>query len=386
MDRQYKFVGLQTHPKKSFRDSTEATFWGAHVDGRSGLIRANPQRVIPMLAVVCRVIRIGYASISLLETVAGVFISVFSFRRRLFSLLTEIYKLPGGLDPKHVIPLSDALVDELVLCVCLAPLAVTNIRSSFCEELYMTDASNWGEAVVTAPVGEKLSREMLRHSLNKPAWTRLLTPFKSLQREEGVLDPSEELPDGEPCYTEHPLWETAARCLQFKLVAKRRAKSGRRINVGELRAFIMAEKDAASKGGDVRVGISSDSQVCLGAINKGRSASPALNHELQKSLPFCLRLGVYSFSGYTRTKYNPADDPTRGSEVRSPELEVPAWWIAAQRGDFAGMDAFLDACELLPEQVCGLPPVTELFPEVAVQNGSPFDKPKNQRHKAKLRC
>ena len=104
-------------------------------------------------------------------------------------MLTEIYKLPGGLDPKHVIPLSEALVDELVLCVCLAPLAVTNIRSSFCEELYMTNASNWGEAVVTAPVGEKLSREMLHHSLNKPAWTRLLTP-----------------------YTEHPLWETAACC------------------------------------------------------------------------------------------------------------------------------------------------------------------------------
>ena len=79
MDRQYKFVGLQTHPKKSFRDSTEATFWGAHVDGRAGLIRANPQRVIPMLAVVCRVIRIGYASISLLETVA-VFFSAQAFQ------------------------------------------------------------------------------------------------------------------------------------------------------------------------------------------------------------------------------------------------------------------------------------------------------------------
>ena len=94
----------------------------------------------------------------------------------------------------------------------------------------------------------------------------------------------------------------------------------------------MAEKDAAAKGGDVRVGISSDSQVCLGAINKGRSASPALNHELQKSLPFCLGLGVYSFSGIPGPNII---QPTTLLEVaRSEAPSLKRQWIAAQRGDF----------------------------------------------------
>lgn len=145
----------------------------------------------------------------------------------------------------------------------------------------------------------------------------------------------------------------------------------------------MAEKAAGLAQGDLQVGISGDSQVCLGAINKGRSASPALNWELQKSLPFCLGLGIYSFAGYTRTKFNPADDTTRGREVREPELEILFWWVAAKEGDFASVDSFLESCNLLPEQISSLPPVDELFPPGEPHNGTLFDKPKNQRHKGK---
>ena len=98
MEAQYSAVGLETHPKKSFRDSLEASFWGAHVDGKAGLVRANPQRVIPMMSIVCRTLQLGCASVGLLEAIAGVFISIFTFRRRLFSLLNEIYQLPSSLD------------------------------------------------------------------------------------------------------------------------------------------------------------------------------------------------------------------------------------------------------------------------------------------------
>ena len=100
MEKQYETVGLETHPKKSFRDSLTASFWGAHIDGQQGLVRANPQRVIPMVSIVCRVLQLGVASVSLLEAIAGVFISVLTFRRRLFSPVSEIYKLPADLDQK----------------------------------------------------------------------------------------------------------------------------------------------------------------------------------------------------------------------------------------------------------------------------------------------
>ena len=384
MEAQYCAVGLETHSKKSFQDSVEAIFWGSHVDGQEGLVRANPQRVIPMMVIVNRMLQLGVASVGLLETVAGVFISIFSFRRRMFSLLSEVYKLSADLDQKDVIRLSGTLIDELYVCVVLAPMAVTDLRARFSEDLYMTDASDWGEAVVKTRIGATMSKEMLRHSLNKPCWTRLLTPFKALLRTKGVLDAVQEMPTGEVAYVEHPLWETAARCLQYDLVCKKRARGGRHINVGELRAYLLAEVDAARPGGDVRVPISGDSQVCLGAVNKGRSASPALNAELLKSLPFVLGLGIYSFSGFTRTKFNPADDPTRGVPLRLPELEVPNWWSLACRGCFADMDAFLEQMGVSPSQICGLPPVTELLPADVVADGSCFDKSLTQRRKAKV--
>ena len=57
-EAQYSAVGLETHSKKSFQDSVEATFWGCHVDGHEGLVRANPQRVIPMMVIVNRMLQL----------------------------------------------------------------------------------------------------------------------------------------------------------------------------------------------------------------------------------------------------------------------------------------------------------------------------------------
>eukprot|EP00438_Fugacium_kawagutii_P018478 Skav222409 [mRNA] locus=scaffold4005:148863:154871:+ [translate_table: standard] len=385
MEQQYRTVGLQTHPKKGFRDSVDASFWGAHIDGVAGLVRANPQRVIPMMAIVSRVVQLGYASISLLETIAGVFISVFSFRRRLFSLLSEIYKLPSALDQKDVVPLSEVLIDELLGCMILAPLAVADLKAEFSSTLYMCDASDWGEAVVSTEIGKTMSQELLRHCLNKPSWTRLLSPFKAWLRMRDELDPSMELPNSDEFFTEHPLWETAARAFDFELVKKRRARGGRHINIGELQSYLMAERAAGYKQTDSRVPISGDSQVTLGAVNKGRSSSPALNKELQRSLPFCLGLGIYSFSGYTRTAFNPADDPTRGVPIRQSDVEVPSWWLAGKDGNFAPLDAFLEGLNMLPEQISGLPPESELFPDSLPFDGSDFDKSKTQRFKFKIK-
>ena len=106
---------------------------------------------------------------------------------------------------------------------------------------------------------------------------------------------------GEDVYTEHPVWEVAARGLEYTVLWKQHCREGRHINIGELRAYLKAERLEASKGGDVRVPIGGDSQVAAGAICKGRSASMALNRELVKSLPYVLGLGIYSSPGYVRS-------------------------------------------------------------------------------------
>lgn len=84
-----------------------------------------------------------------------------------------------------------------------------------------------------------------------------------------------------------------------------------------------------------------DSQVSLGALIKGRSASPALNNELSRSLPHMVLLDSTSDYFYFHTKFNPADNPTRGKEVALPELELPDWWLEAEEGKFGSLDAWL---------------------------------------------
>lgn len=217
----------------------------------------------------------------------------------------------------------------------------------------MVDASSWGDAVVGADLEGGMASEIHRHCATKSAWTRLLSPFKSYLRGKGCLDPKEELPEGVEPYSEHPVWEVAARGLQYKLHWKSKAKDGRHINLGELNAYLRAEKLGADRGCDVRIPVGSDSQVCIGAICKGRSASGAINARLRQSLAIMLGCGIYSNPGYIGSARNPADDPTRGQRLRSADVVLPEWWNAGVAGDFAPLDNFLSHLELHPHQLAG---------------------------------
>lgn len=365
MHKMYSAVGLDVHPDKGFSEATTASFWGADVDGLTGLIRANIPRAISLCWVTRRIATMKICSISLLEVVAGGFVSLFGFRKRLLSLLDLIYVVQGGRDQRDVITLPDELVDELWSCIILAPLAVTDLRAGFGDTVFMVDASNWGEAVVECQVPTTITEELCRNCLVKSAWTHLLTPYKASLRAQGILPPEQELPEGEQPYRGHPLWETAARGYRYKLSWKQKAKRGRHINVGELKSYVKAEAIAGLRGGDCRVPIGSDSQVSLGCTIKGRSASSALNHVLRQSLPMTLGFGVYSFSGYIPSALNPSDDPTRGVAIRDADIEFPDWWTAMTSGDFDCVDEFLEYNGLGNSQTCGYPNLAELSQNVS---------------------
>lgn len=357
----YQKVGLEAHPSKGFANQSKANFWGASVDGESGLIRANLTRAVSLCWIAQQVAAIRLASVGLLESLAGGFVSIFSYRRRMLSLLDSIYTVQADREQSDIIHLPITLVDELTLMAILCPLAVTDIRTPFSEHLYCVDASDWGEAVVKAHVGEQLGQELHRHALKRSVWTKMLSPFKRLMREKGMLSSDCELPPGEEPYSEHPLWQTAAKGLSYSLVCKTRAKRKRHINLGEVKSFIDAELAAGlSSGEGCRVPIIADSQVSLGAMTKGRSASPGINRLLRSSLGFFLGLGVYSSGAYARSADNPADDPTRGRSVRKASIELPEWWNLAASGNFVEMDDFLTELNLHPEQLDHVPNLNEL--------------------------
>lgn len=91
-----------------------------------------------------------------------------------------------------------------------------------------------------------------------------------------------------------------------------------------------------------RCAIATDSQVVLGAVVKGRSSSVSMNDMLKSHLPTVLAYNIYPGHQYVPSADNPADDPTRDKDLRSPVHATPDWLVSAFAGDYRALDSFLE--------------------------------------------
>lgn len=351
---EYLQRGLVPHPKKTFRGEVSAEFWGALVNGASGVCRANPKRLVPLIALTMRITTLGFATVALLEIVAGSWVSVLQVRRRMLCLLDEIYSAQCGRDRSSVVQLSPALREELWLLVVLSPLAVTNMRAESIGELFLSDASERATASVRATVPVVFTRELQRHCLSRGSWSKLLPPWQAWLRSHGDLLADEELPQGVPLVC-HPLWKSIAEGCTFKLHHKKMVRSAVHINILELKSILEVEAKLAARRSLFRYCLGADSQVALAAVLKGRSSSPRLNRLLQQSLAVVLGSEAYGNFGFVPSLSNVSDDPTRDVAIRPPLSVKPVWWEAAMVGDFVGLDAWLESIGFSPLRVAGLP-------------------------------
>ena len=356
----YEDVGLMPNRDKSFRDELKTSFWGADVDGSRGHVRGSLKRALPLSNLILRIISVGYGTADLLQTVTGCIISLFLYRRRFLAVLDSVFECYRGRGKREVVKLSGRVKTDLLIVATLLPLAVSNLRSTAPDRIYASDASSWGEAAIFADISPAVGAELIRHSLRKSIWVKLLAPAAAWERAHGLLEAALEVPEEEDAYQSNPLWETLARSLRYKLSFAKAKKAPRHINIGEVRGALKAEKLGALRRPGSRLLVGLDSQVSLGALIKGRSASPALNAELTRSLPCMILLDYSADYFYYHTKFNPADDPTRGKEVRPPDLEMPEWWKDVEEGNFKSFDEWLKRFGLDDYTVSGLPDLDEL--------------------------
>lgn len=209
---------------------------------------------------------------------------------------------------------------------------------------------------------------MIRHTLRKSVWIRLLSPADALEKLHDRLDPEKELPDEDESFQGNALWRVLAQCLQYRLLFKQQRKGVRHINVGELRACLKAEKLHGYSSPGTRELFGVDSQVSLGTLIKGRASSPALNAELVRSLPEMIANDTYFEGVYFESALNPGDDPTRDATIRKPSQALPSWWDPAVLGDFDPFDRWLEHHGLSPEYIAGIPPLSEVSGECDVRH------------------
>ena len=355
----YSRVGLESNAKKRFRAEENAQFWGISIDGGNALIRAQLDRVVPLCFISARVARAGVASRHLLEVIAGAWTAILQARKRGMCLLEEIFVEIQGHPYGQTFPISSTLVAELWMLTILAPLFCSDLRAPASPVLYAVDASDNRVAGVRTELPEVFSQELLRHSMTRAAWTRLLSPWKSYQRSLGRLLPEEEVPLGEEPAHAHPLWVQLARSCRFHLLFSRAAAVRTHINIKELKALLLVESHHGQIQPSTRCNVATDSQVCLGAVVKGRSSSPVLNNMLRSHLPTVLVYNLYPGHQYLPSCENPSDDPTRNKLVREPVEALPSWLQRAFEGTFDQLDSFLESNGVASSLLARLPEFSE---------------------------
>ena len=340
----YASVGLEHNPKKEFKNETCARFWGLEVDGEKGLLRASTLRLWPLCLITMRVVRLGLATVSLLESLAGSWVSIYGVRRKLFCILNLIFEPLGIPDQKKVLRLSPELISELCCLVIMGTLCVVNLRAGFFDHVVATDASEKWMAGVSAPCPCNVVQELARFSLRKAVWTKLLSPLQARDRVAGILDPADELPDEH--YDTHPLWVLMARALRYKESWREQVRRYTHINVLELRAHLRHERRLAASRKSLRVLYGLDSQVSLGCLIKGRSSSCSLNNEMQKNMCHAVASDLYDMYMYFPSADNPADGPSRESDVPLPSEPLPFWWHSLAEGQAALFDEWMTSLNL----------------------------------------
>ena len=337
----YADAGLLNNEKKGFSGQTCSNFWGIDVDGDKGLLRASQRRLWPTMVITMRVCSLGLATVGLMESLAGMWVSLLSVRRRLFSAMDLIFEpLMMNCSSSTVIRLSNEMISELACLCVLGSLAVVNLRADFAKFVCATDSSGSVMAGVRAAIPRRVSQELARHCIRKGVWAKLLPPGKALLRMHGLLDPSEETP--EDGFRTNPLWEVVARGLTYHECWRRKIKRLKHINVTELQAFAEEEMRIANSTPSLRVPFGLDSQVGLGAVAKGRAASPSLNAVLQRSMCYAIGGDVYALPMYFNTASNRADGPTRGTAPKLPDLPLPEWFGELAQGSTESFDEWME--------------------------------------------
>ena len=117
---------------------------------------------------------------------------------------------------------------------------------------------------------------------------------------------------------EDPVTNDLSLSLQWSTLSSWAWKGHSHINVLESAAAFVLLKHLAQEGGDSRFTILIDSNVARSALSRGRTSSATLRPVLKRVAGLSIAFGLYPAYRFVPTRSNPADAPSRSSEVPLP--------------------------------------------------------------------
>jgi len=169
-----------------------------------------------------------------------------------------------------------SVIREVLIACGLLPLLSANLTAPFSDRLVVTDACEYGGAVVSRP----------RSVSDNP------------------MDPSTMVPSLNQILPNQSPWST---------IIQHRWRFKEHINALELRSILMALLWITScrNQTDHRIVLFTDSQVSLGVLTKGRTSAHTLLSVHKSIAALCLAAGLQLVPAFVPTHLNPADGPSR---------------------------------------------------------------------------
>jgi len=356
----YATAGLCPKLSKSERGVEDFQAIGASVWGSRRWVSAALPGLLGTIAVSVWVIENRVATVGLFEGLVGCWVNALLYCRTAFALVRRMFTETQGVGESDVVfrP-SAASLDELSGLVALAPVLGTDIGAPVETTISAVDASSHTAAIVAAEVAPPVARELWRvrerRGQRSPlagraeAWLNELRDGEDAD-ERAIADGVDLLrevhaADERADEVAAPTWGAAlAQALDWVETQRYRVSRGEHVNLKEARPIRTVVRQGIERcvSGPKRHMLLSDSSVNVGAWARGRSASPRLNGFLRdvsyEQIVVGFQVGVMKLE----TAHNPADDPTRGRQVRK-SMGAPRWLVDLGRGDFALFDAELAA-------------------------------------------
>jgi len=366
-DAVYDKHNLPVKADKSGEPALAASFWGASLRGKEGLLGFSLERRAGLAAATLVGIRSGVSGGELLQLL-GVWTFAAGFKREALAILGSAFVLARELPRRTRVVPKGPVLDELLALVGLFPLMDADLRTDSLRDavgrplIFATDAEGSG------------GLGGCEAATDDETWSRLY----SLAEERGEyvrLDWADDQPAASgvtdrraaaAAFSIGSRWRTVFR---YPAASCPEVKAGRdppHINVLELRGILALMQRLAAQGvTDCRLLVLVDSRVCVGALGKGRSSSRRLNHVLRRMAAVGLAAGISLDVVWIPTWSNPADAPSRGSSLyvwRSGVPDVPSLDLLRRTADEASRDMWERILGPSPAMPCWDPEYFVFFP------------------------
>ena len=291
---------LEEETSKTFHQELNFKSWGAEVLGGLGRVGAPAEVRMQLFRVCVCVLAVGWANQHILQSILGLFASVFIFRRECFSIFHHAYTYVSEMSADKWVPLPSFLLDELRAAALVLPTCTANIRAPMSESALATDATPvaGGSTIVQLPstLAETLYEvaEQRGASLRLDGkWTKAGMGAERLTQRSAGMD-------------------ALVKSLDWRVLDSYRFRKAGHINLQEARAVrVEVVREARRSLQPRRVILFCDSQVVVGALGKGRSSSYKLNGILRSMLPYFIGANLELVVIWVSTHCNPADFPSR---------------------------------------------------------------------------